>query len=142
MIVIAFLIVLVPYSWTFKLGFTRIYDSEEAMRSLSEEVENKIQEEDQFLVYYTTRTPFEFYFSEYADHAVFQPWSQRGNQKEIVRFVTAHIEQAGSRLWFVFSHFDKTEEGWMVAAAKEGCFLIDTFEKPGCRAYLFECRER
>jgi len=135
----AFLVMAVPYSWTFRQAFARPYDSEEAMRSLSEIVEPEIQADDIFLVYYTTRTPFEFYFAAYTDRAFYQPWSQRDDQEMMQDFVRSHLESSKGRVWLIFSHVYETDEKMMVAAAKALCNLDHLFEKPDCRAYLFKC---
>lgn len=135
----AFLILVVPYSWTFKTAFARAYDSEEAMRSLSELIVKEIQPDDRFLVYYTTRTPFEFYFADYTDRAVYQPWSQRDDQVAMQTFVKSHMESGKGRIWLIFSHSNEVDEKAMLLAAKEICGLKQKFKKPDCTAYLFEC---
>lgn len=138
----AMVLLLTPQSWVFRQAFVPAGDSEEAVKSLAAIVKPEIKTGDRFLVYYAAEVQFRFYFREYADQAVFQPWSDGGNRDALASFVRKNAGKKDGRFWLVFSHVAGAEDSCMVAEAGTSGNLLSSYSFRGCSAFLFDAGSR
>jgi hypothetical protein len=141
LIAVALFLISLPHAWTLKQAVIRIDDSYEAVRSLYQTVKPEIAEDDSFLVYYAAKTQFQYYFSEYIDRSVTQPWSHKGNYIKMQEFIEDNIPSKKGRIWLIFSHINETnvEVEFMVKITQKYCELMKSFSFSGCKAFLFQC---
>ena len=137
-LVAAFCLLLLPQSWMAKKAFVPAGDSEEAIKSLSTAMRPEIKNGDGFLVYYAAEVQFRFYFPQYINRAVFQPWSDRGNRSALEAFVEKQAKGQQDRFWLVFSHTSESEDRIMASAAEKFGRRVSSHAFQGCSAVLFE----
>jgi hypothetical protein len=141
LIVFACCLLLFSFPSHLKNVFTLPEDSEEAMKTLSQEIKPKIKPEDNLIVYYGADAAFKFYFTEFIEIASIQSWDNRNNPVLQEEFVISAMQKAKSRVWLIFSHVMndlQNEERWMVSVAARHRELIKLYAAPGCRAYLLQ----
>jgi len=134
----ACLLLLLPQSWILTRSIAHVEDSKEAMRSLSDAIKDEIMRDDVILVYYGADVQFQYYFPEYLDSAIIEPWSHSGDDYEIEYFVESNIRDIVGRFWLIFSHSQLKEDEFMLSVAEKYGQLLQSFAFPGCSAYLFE----
>lgn len=137
LILLACLVLLIPQSWILTRGFVRIEDSDEAVRSLSKAMKSEIIKGDIFIIYYASEAHFQYYFKGYWGYGILQPWSNRGNDAAMEDFLESELINKRGRFWLFFSHVIENEDELMVSMAEKWGLLLQSYQYPGCSAFLF-----
>jgi 4-amino-4-deoxy-L-arabinose transferase-like glycosyltransferase len=142
LVVCSLLLLPVPQAWMAKKIVVPAGDPEEAIKTLSRSVKHLIREGDVFLVYCGAEAEFRFYFPEQVPAAVFQPWSSKGNRKELESFVETAATGRSGRVWIIYGYLTKGDDEIMLTAAKRRGNSVLSRSAPGCGAVLFEFPDR
>ncbi len=133
------LLLIITQSWVIKRVFQPNRESQRPTRMLRKEMMPLIEDEDTFLLYYSSEVHFRFYFPEYLDRSIIEPWSHRANPDSLRQFVTSNITSQKGRIWLIYTKSTDEERRIQVKAAQSVCSAIDSVKAELSSAYLFDC---
>ncbi len=136
--VLCFLLVFTQ-SWVIKRVFQPNRESQRPTRMLRKEMLPLIEDEDTFLLYYSSEVHFRFYFPDYLDRSIIEPWSHSANPDSLRHFVISNMKSQKGRVWLIYTKSTDEERRIQVKAARSVCSAIDSVKVELSSAYLFDC---